>query len=163
MARQNTLVGLDRVLEQLDEMAANVQKKHTKKAAREAMKIALKEARQRAKAIDDPSTSENISKNITLQVGKTDSRNKVKIRLGVKGGGRFYEMPKKRRNASGQMNTNVHYKPIPNDTRYWWLIEFGTAKTPAVPFLRPALANNIQSITDKFGQQLYSDIVGDIR
>lgn len=162
MAGKTSLVGLDEAMAKLNAMAANVQAKHAKKAARKAMQIALKDARRRARAIDDPDTAAQISKNIVLQVGKTGSKNKIKMRLGVKGGGKFYKTPKNRRKKSGSY-VNPHYEPIANDTRHWWLVEFGTAKTPARPFMRPALAQNTTAITTEFGQQLHDDIVGDIK
>jgi hypothetical protein len=37
-------------------------------------------------------------------------------------------------------------------------LEFGAATTPATPFMRPALANNIQPVTDKFVQMLNDEI-----
>ncbi|MFW1969734.1 HK97-gp10 family putative phage morphogenesis protein, partial [Acinetobacter guillouiae] len=44
------------------------------------------------------------------------------------------------------------------NTTYWRYLEFGAATTPPVPFMRPALANNIQPVTDKFVQMLNDEI-----
>ncbi|MDR8423955.1 hypothetical protein FPK38_21560, partial [Acinetobacter baumannii] len=35
---------------------------------------------------------------------------------------------------------------------YWRFLELGTSRQPATPFLRPALYENIEQITDKFVQ-----------
>ena len=43
----------------------------------------------------------------------------------------------------------------PSSTAHWRLIEFGSEHNqPAQPFMRPALASNVQPVTDKFVSQL---------
>jgi HK97 gp10 family phage protein len=57
------------------------------------------------------------------------------MRVGVKGGARLSKDP--------------------DSTAHWRLVEFGSEhNSPAKPFMRPALANNIQPVTDKFVSQL---------
>jgi HK97 gp10 family phage protein len=51
---------------------------------------------------------------------------------------------------------------LENDTRHFWLVEFGTAKTKAQPFLRPALEDNVQTATEAFADQIKKDILTDI-
>ncbi|KKC45782.1 HK97-gp10 family putative phage morphogenesis protein, partial [Acinetobacter sp. V2] len=51
---------------------------------------------------------------------------------------------------------------LENDTRHFWLVEFGTAKTKAQPFMRPALESNIDSVTEAVAAKLKNDILGDI-
>lgn len=43
----------------------------------------------------------------------------------------------------GDLSTNA---PTP----HWRLIEFGTEKMPAAPFMRPALADSISEVTNTF-------------
>ena len=57
---------------------------------------------------------------------------------------------------------NPHYTFLENDTRHFWLVEFGTAKTKAKPFLRPALEDNVHSATEAFADQIKKDILTDI-
>lgn len=42
--------------------------------------------------------------------------------------------------------------------RYWHLIERGTSKQPATPFIRPAFDNNITVMLDRFSQKLSENI-----
>ena len=44
------------------------------------------------------------------------------------------------------------------DTRHWRWIEFGSVHNVAIPFMRPALASNIQQVTDKFVQVFTAEL-----
>ncbi|WP_180082653.1 HK97-gp10 family putative phage morphogenesis protein [Acinetobacter sp. YH12123] len=113
-------------------------KRIARKAARQAMNIVRDAARVNAKAIDDPETSEKIWKNIAVSGGKTRSQNEIVMRVGVRGGASFSN--KNPPSLSG------------GDTRHFRWVEFGSAHNVAVPFMRPAMGNNIQKVTDKFSQ-----------
>lgn len=111
-------------------------KRIARKAARQAMNIVRDAARVNAKAIDDPETVEKIWKNIAVSGGKTRNQNEIVMRVGVRGGASF-------------SNKNPP-KVSGGDTRHWRWIEYGSAHNVAVPFMRPALNNNIQEVTNKF-------------
>lgn len=113
-------------------------KRIARKASRQAMNIVRDAARQNARNIDDPKTREMIFKNITTQAGKTQDRNSIRMRVGVRGGASQNQHSKSTSNLSG------------GDTRYWRYVEFGTAYIPAIPFMRPAFESNIQAVMDKF-------------
>lgn len=156
------LEGLDEALKKMDEMTKNIQKKHVKKALRAAAKPVHKDAQDNAMKINDKETSADIAKNIVIRAGKTSDKNSVKVRIGVKGGGEFWRSNENVQRKGKKRQPNPHYTPVPNDTRHFWLKEFGTAKTAAEPYLRPALESNIQVATDIFCDQLKKDILGDI-
>lgn len=111
-------------------------KRIARKAARQAMNIVRDAARVNAKTIDDPETVEKIWKNIAVSGGKTRNQNEIVMRVGVRGGASF-------------SNKNPP-KVSGGDTRHWRWIEYGSAHNVAVPFMRPALNNNIQEVTNKF-------------
>lgn len=113
-------------------------KRIARKAARQAMNIVRDAARANAKAIDDPETVEKIWKNIAVSGGKSRNANEIVMRVGVRGGASFSN--KNPPSLSG------------GDTRHWRWVEFGSAHNVAVPFMRPAMSNNIQKVTDKFSQ-----------
>lgn len=46
-------------------------------------------------------------------------------------------------------------KEFPN---YWHFIEYGTAKMPKIPFLRPAFDNNVDKAIDRFAKKLAKNI-----
>jgi HK97 gp10 family phage protein len=154
--------GLEDALRKMDEMTKNVAKKHIKKALRAASKPILKSAKENAKRIDDPKTSEDISKNIVVRAGKTGDKNSIKLRVGVKDGGQFWRKNKKVQRKGKPRQDNPNYTFLENDTRHFWLVEFGTAKTKAQPFLRPALEDNVQTATEAFADQIKKDILTDI-
>lgn len=133
------ITGLDDVVSKLQRLANPRRTKSiARKAARQAMNIVRDAARNNAKAIDDPETSEKIFKNIKVSAGKTRNPNEIVMRVGVDGGASF---------------TNPNPKPTSGgDTRHWRWIEYGKSGVPAVPFMRPALANNIQQVTNKFAE-----------
>ena len=154
--------GLEDALRKMDEMTKNVAKKHVKKALRAAAKPVLQSAKDNAKKIDDPKTSEDISKNIVVRAGKTGDKNSIKLRVGVKDGGQFWRKNKKVQRKGKPRQDNPNYTFLANDTRHFGLVELGTAKTKAQPFLRPALEDNVQTATEAFADQIKKDILTDI-
>lgn len=100
-------------------------------AAKDAMDIVLRDAIQRAGAIDDPTTAPDISKNIAM-VEDTKFFNETgstKISVGV------------RKTKRGQRGGNTYY---------WWWVELGTSKNRAQPFMRNALGQNQQAVFQEF-------------
>lgn len=121
-------------------------KKFVRKASRQAMNLVRDDARINAKAIDDPETVAKIHKNITVQAGKVRDRNSIKMRVGIKGG-------------AGQNQYSVSTAGLSGgDTRHWRFIEFGTSTIPAVPFMRPALANNVEAVIGCFSQSFMQQL-----
>ena len=155
--------GLEDALKKMDEMTKNVAKKHVKKALRAAAKPVLQSAKDNAKNIDDPDTAANIAKNLVIRPGKTSDKNSAKVRIGVKGGGQFWRSNKNVQRKGKPRQPNPHYTPVENDTKHFWLVEVGTSKTRAQPYMRPALESNIQNATDAFAEKLQADLMGDIR
>jgi len=138
-------------------------KKLARKAGRKAMKVVADAARNNALAIDDSETSSMIYKNIVVQSGKIRNKNAIKIRVGVKGGGEFWRINKhilRKSKFTGKtvLLPNPHHTTETNDTRYWWLVELGTKKTPAQPFMRLAFFNNLQKVTDIFCAEFNKEI-----
>ena len=123
-------------------------KKFVRKASRQAMNLVRDAARNNAKAIDDAATVEKIHKNIIVQSGKTRDKNSIVMRVGIKGG-------------AGQNQYSVSTAGLSGgDTRHWRFIEFGTSTIPAVPFMRPALANNVEAIIGRFSQSFMQQLDG---
>lgn len=139
------ITGLDDVVSKLQRLANPRRTKSLAlKASRQAMKIVLDAARQNAKAIDDPETAEKIWKNITTRAGRSRNPNQVIMRVGVQGGASFSN-PNPPSTSGG-------------DTRHWRWIEYGKSGVPAVPFMRPALATNIQRVTNKFAEVFEAEL-----
>ncbi|RLZ06565.1 hypothetical protein EAH57_15605 [Acinetobacter sp. 2JN-4] len=143
-------------------------KKLAARSARKAMTLVKNAGVANASLIDDFETSEQISKNIVVRAGKSKDRNSVRMRVGVKGGTEFWRIHKKmaRKNRSAGKNervSNPYYTPVPNNTSYWWHVELGTRYSMAVPFLRPALDNNIEVVTRTFSVDFMAGIDEELR
>lgn len=116
----------------------------TRKAARRGMNIVLKSARENARMIDDPETAANISKNIKVASGRVGNKDVILMRVGVDGGAAF---------------TGKSPKPTSGgDTRHWRFIELGTAYIPAIPFMRVAFYNSIESVINTFAQTFSDEL-----
>ena len=145
MSVEVNIEGLDEVQEKLKRLAnPRLMKNAARRSARKAMAIVRDAARSGAKAIDDPQTAEKIWKNIAIAAGKTRNPNEVVMRVGVRGGASFSNPNPP--NTSG------------GDTRHFRWIEFGSANNPPTPFLRPALQNNIQAVTNSFAENFNKEI-----
>ena len=145
MTVEVNIEGLDRVQEKLKRLGnPRLMKNAARRSARKAMAIARDAARSAAKNIDDPQTSEKIWKNIAIAAGKTRNQNEVVMRVGVRGGASFSNPNPP--NTSG------------GDTRHWRWLEFGSVHNPPTPFLRPALQNNIQAVTNSFAENFNKEI-----
>lgn len=133
-----------------------MKKKHARKAARKAMVIARDDAKAKAMANDDWETREKIQNNIVIRSGKTKDKDAIKVRVGVLGGAKGHAA------ASGEIKGKGKDNPG-GDTYYWRFVEFGTARTMAYPFMRPALERNIQKITNVFADDVKAGIAEDVK
>lgn len=142
------LTGFDDLVSLLKTLSPKLQKSGLRKAARKAMNIVRDDARNRARQIDDPETVARIHKNIVTQESAKQSRKVggVVMRVGVKGGASSNQFSKDKSKLSG------------GDTTHWRYVEFGTSDTPAVPFMRPALDQNITAVTSKFRTELMIEV-----
>lgn len=142
--------GLGNVLQRMRTLAPKLQQKGARTAARKGANIIRKAAQENAKRINDPQTAEDISKNIAVQFASKSSKREggVVMRVGVRGGAR---------QTSGGLKGKGNANPG-GDTWYWRLVEFGTSRTRAQPFMRPALANNVEKVTSTVVTELNKEI-----
>lgn len=148
-ARDLNIEGLDEFNKRIAELK-DVKKVRSKgmSAARKAMKLVELSAKMGAAYIDDPKTREDIQKNIVVRAGKTRNIYEVRMRVGVLGGA-----------AVNSRSNRAKLSALPGgETVYWRYIEFGTSKIPAVPFMRPALEQNIQKVSDEFAKSFMTSI-----
>jgi HK97 gp10 family phage protein len=145
MSVEVNIEGLDEVQEKLKRLAnPRLMKNAARRSMRKAMAIVRDAARANAKGLDDPETAEKIWKNIAIAAGKTRNPNEIVMRVGVRGGASFSN-PNPPKSSGG-------------DTRHWRWLEYGSVHNPPTPFMRPALQNNIQAITNSFAENLNKEI-----
>lgn len=125
---QYKLDGVDKVIDELSKLSKKVQRKTSVNATRRAMVPVRNAAKANVQKLDDPKTKNKIYRNIAIQQRSRIGRRigGVAMSVGIRGGGR-----KGGTGAGG-------------DTFYWRFLDFGTAKTRAKPFLRPAFGESQQ-------------------
>lgn len=135
-----SITGADDLVGKLRELSFDVRRKGGRTALRKAVSIVVSKAKDGARRIDDPDTGRSIADNIAMRWnGKLfKSTGDLGFRVGVLHGA---VLPKKGQHPSLQTNA-----PTP----HWRLLEFGTSKMRADPFMRSALADSISQVTDTF-------------
>lgn len=129
--------GLDVLLGRLDAVSYDVKRKGGRAALRKAAQLVVENAQAGARALDDAETGRSIADNIVLRWnGRLFKRTgNLGFRIGVRQGA---VLAKGGDTAAGSA------------TPHWRLLEFGTEKMAARPFMRKALAAHIGAVTDAF-------------
>lgn len=140
--------GLAEVMKKLEGLGPDLRKKALRHGVGRAASIVRKAATQAA-----PKDTGDMRKNIRVQfASKTSKRiGGIAFRIGVRGGAqspgaevKFATTRKGKKSATATGSA----------TWYWRLVEFGTQKMPARPFMRPALANNVSRVIDSIAQNV---------
>ncbi|MDV5099586.1 HK97 gp10 family phage protein [Pseudomonas sp. LSJ-87] len=132
-----SITGLDSLLGKLESVSYDVRRKGGRAALRKAAQVVIQKAKEGAERIDDKETGRSIADNIALRWnGKLFKQTgDLGFRVGVLHGAVLKD--------GGDLSPN-------SPTPHWRLIEFGTEKMTAAPFMRPALANSISEVTNTF-------------
>lgn len=133
--------GADEALAKMRNLAPGLVKKGLRAAARKGARVFMDAARVGAKRIDDPQSAADIAKNIVIRESGKEGKKlqAIVMRVGVKGGAR----------------PDNH---DPKDTAHWRHVEMGTSDTRAQPFMRPAIANNLDRATAAVVRELIPQI-----
>lgn len=147
------LVGLDSLLGKLAVVNSETKRKGGRAALRKAAQLVSAAAKTNAQLLDDPQTSTEISKNIAIRWNSSLFRRTgdLGFRVGILGGAKEIKNYYTRRGRKGGTYEVGGDSGNPGgDTFYWRFLEFGTSKMRAQPFLRKALADNIELATSTF-------------
>ncbi len=134
---QFSLIGVDSLLAKLESVSFDVKRKGGRAALRKAAQLIANKAKEGAERLDDKETGRSIADNIALRWnGRLFKRSgNLGFRVGVLHGAVLKD--------GGDLAQNA---PTP----HWRLLEFGTEKFAAAPFMRPALAKNHGEATNLF-------------
>lgn len=131
------VTGVDEILEKINGLSARMQRNVVTAGMRAGARVIANDAKARASALDDPKTPQNIAKNITVRASRKEARriNGVAMQIGVMGGAKQSAVSAFKSGSKGGPG---------GDTWYWRLLEFGTVKMPARPFMTPAMNGKAQ-------------------
>lgn len=135
-----SITGLDSLLGKLEAVTYDLKRKGGRSALRRAAQLVADKAKEGAQALDDAETGRSIANNIALRWnGRLFKRTgDLGFRIGVMQGAVLAK--------AGQQSDISAGGPTP----HWRLLEFGTEKMEAQPFMRKALADNISEATNTF-------------
>lgn len=144
------LKGLDEVSARLKSLSNDVKYKGGRFAMRKAAQLVARAAADNALKLDDADSPQQIARNIVngnkypglrFSTRRFKANGDIMFRVGVAGGagGRHTEEEVAAANPGG-------------DTRHWRMLEFGTEKAAAKPFMRRALTENIDAAISEFAK-----------
>lgn len=135
--------GLDVLLTKFESIKYETKKKGGRFALRKAAQLVRDAAKAKAQALNDPETGRAIADNITERWNSRlfKQTGDLGFRVGVAQGAK---LPKKEEHPNEGKG---------GPTPHWRLLEFGTENMAARPFMRPALADNIDAATNVFVTQ----------
>jgi HK97 gp10 family phage protein len=139
--------GMDRTSMRFIALTDHFRKKVAQSALGSAVRVITNDAKRRALTIDDPETGRVIADNIVQRVRSRYYRKTGDIMISVGVNTAHGRIP------SGNPDTGKG-----GSTPHWHLVEEGTEKMAARPYLRPAMNENIEKVLDTFARKLEQKI-----
>jgi len=132
-----SLLGVDELHAMFKKVNGDVKRKSGRFALRKAANLVANALKLNAQRLDDPLTGRKITDNIAVRFSPRKFRRtgNLMFRVGIK---------------QGAVLTTGCGKEASAATPHWRLLEFGTKKMPARPFMRSALEDNIGEATSEF-------------
>lgn len=142
-----SLTGVDELSARLKVLRHEVNGKAGRRALGKAVTPVARAARQNAERVDDPKTARRIRDNIGRRFrGRYFRRTgDLMISVGV--------LTKRGRIPKGNPDEGAK-----GNTPHWHLVELGTERARAQPFLRLALAENINPAINKFADEMSKEL-----
>lgn len=131
--------GLDEVRKRLQELPKELQLKPARSALGKAAALVRKQAQANALRVDDPDTGRRIADNIIQRFRGRHFRRTGDLMVSVGVGTEKGRIPKGNPDAGPKGNTP-----------HWHLLELGTEKMRAQPFLRPTAEEVAPQVMDTF-------------
>lgn len=134
--------GLDGVLKKMRAIGPALAKKGARTALRKGANIVRDDAKRRV-PVGEPAVHIRDEIEVRFSSRTFKRTGDVMFRVGVKGGAKKYVDEKKNRRL-GRVGKDYEGG---GSVYYWRFVEFGTVKMAARPFMRPALAENVDKVT----------------
>ena len=142
-----TLTGFEEVRRKLAITPIKLRTKGSRRALGRAAAVIRKAARQNALRVDDPDTGRRIAQNIGQRVRSAYSRRTgdAMVSIGVL-------------TTRGPIPKGNPDEGARGNTPHWHLVELGTERARAQPFLRPAMDSSMAAAIDKFAVELDKEL-----
>jgi len=135
--------GLDQVLRNLKELPLKVRRSAVRKATGKGAAIIRKKAKQNALRVDDPETGRRIADNIGQRFRSRYFRQTgdTMVSVGVL-------------TTKGRIPRGNPDEGRGGNTPHWHLVELGTERASAQPFLRPAAESSVSEVFNTVATEL---------
>lgn len=153
---------VEELMQKLKLISDEARYKGGRMALRKAAQVVATDAVRMTKAVDDPNTPDDISKNVAIRwngrLFKGSNGSEMGFRVGVLGGARYLNKRRDRRfrpsklSKLGELSGRGWQNPG-GDTFYWRFVNFGTKDIQGKHFFEPALSNNVDRATSEFVTQ----------
>lgn len=137
------LRGFDRVIAKMQNLPVAIRGKAGRSALGKAARLVTNAAKQNAEQIDDKETGRTIAANVTQRFRSKYFKQTGDLMISVGVATNKGPIPKGNPDEGPKGNTP-----------HWHLIERGTEKARAEPFMLPALVQNIDPVQTKFAAEL---------
>lgn len=133
----NNQNGMRQWVNDFNQLDNRIRKKIMTASARKGLNETLKEARKEARRLNDPNSSNDISKNLAIIFkSKSNRRNgDFELMLGVLGGSKNPNQQNTTRQRGNRRTRQYATGGRGGSTYYWRFLEFGTRKMQARPFM----------------------------
>lgn len=140
-----SIIGLDALQGKLLSISDDLRRRGGRVALRRAGNVIVDKAKENASRIDDPATGRSIATNVAMRWNGRLFRitGDLGFRIGVQHGAVLKKHPDLSENA-----------PTP----HWRLIEFGTERVRAQPFMRPAAETSTGEVVNVFATEYEKSI-----
>lgn len=141
------LQGFDRVIAKMRGLTPALRGKAGRSALGSAARVVTNAAKDNALRVDDPETGRKIADNVTQRFRSKYFKATGDLMVSVGVATNKGPIPKGNPDEGAKGNTP-----------HWHLVELGTERMRAQPFLRPALENNISKVEQVFADKLEKQI-----
>lgn len=142
MTLEVRIEGINELTKHLDGISVMTRGKAGQTALRNAAKVIAAQIESNARRIDDPATPESIPVNVAIRQSTRFKKatGDLKFRIGIQGGAQTPDSDEEERKNAGPGGA----------TFYWRMLEFGTSRARARPFVRPAVRQKAQEALNTF-------------
>lgn len=145
--QQVKITGMDAIIKKMDALKVGIRAKAGRSALGTAARVITNAAKANVQRTDDPETGRQIADNITQRFRSKYFKRTGDLMISV-----GVATPK------GPIPKGNPDEGRKGPTPHWHLIELGTERAAAQPFLVPAAAQNTQAVIDKFAERLDKQI-----